>query len=240
MVDRYFIKDGYVANEKLLTSDAVSGKTYWNKRRIRQAYHYQFAVYRYVSDLVRAKNVRTLIDVGCGVAVKLRHVHERNPHVRIIGIDQESAIAYCREHHKFGEWHLDDLENPRHELKHIVGDLVLAPDVIEHLHDPDTLLAYLKRRVAPSGYLVLSTPERASLRGSDCNRCPSKYHIREWNFSEFERYLADRGFEVLEHVMQYPVKFALNKTFYNEIARRFVSGRPTKYNQVCLMRVKAC
>jgi len=60
----------------------------------------------------------------------------------------------------------------------------------------------------------------------------------EWNFEEFEQYLESRGFEVIDHFLQYPIKMKFNKIFFHEIIMRALKFKPLKYNQVVVARVK--
>jgi len=84
----------------------------------------------------------------------------------------------------------------------------------------------------------LSTPERDIFRGESCAYSPNKFHIREWNFEELENYLLSRGFYVVEHFLQYPIRFGFNSIFFNEFVKRLITGKGLKYNQVCLLQVK--
>lgn len=234
--DHYFIKDGYCSNQEPVTVDAVSGSVYWSPHRIRGNRSFQYGVYRYASRLVREHGIRTVIDVGCGAGYKLGLVARRNPNTRVVGIDQPNAIEYCRSHNDFGEWHADDFESPSDALADLRAELVISSDVIEHLSDPDNLLRYIRLRLRPGGWVLLSTPERDALRGRDCRHSPNPNHIREWNFDEFEAYLTSRGAEIVDHFVQYPVRIAPNRLFYRHVVKRWLAGKPLKSNQVCLLR----
>ncbi len=56
----------------------------------------------------------------------------------------------------------DDLERP-FKIKSAAVDLVLALEIIEHLFDTDLFLSEIYRVLKPGGYLILSTPNLASL-----------------------------------------------------------------------------
>ncbi|HLE49550.1 MAG TPA: methyltransferase domain-containing protein [Patescibacteria group bacterium] len=56
----------------------------------------------------------------------------------------------------------DDLEKP-FKIKSAAVDLVLALEIIEHLFDTDQFLSEIYRVLKPGGYLILSTPNLASL-----------------------------------------------------------------------------
>ena len=56
----------------------------------------------------------------------------------------------------------DDLEQP-FKIKSASVDLVIALEIIEHLFDTDHFLSEINRVLKPGGYLILSTPNLASL-----------------------------------------------------------------------------
>lgn len=236
---QYFIKPGYRVNPVALTVDDDAETRYWTPSRIEAAKRdlYQFGVYRYAAEVIEREGLRSIMDVGCGTGTKLGYVQRRVPNVRIIGVDQRSAIDYCRQAHPFGEWHADDLENPDPGLE-LEADLVVSADVIEHLQDPDRLLAYLKRKVRPGGWVILSTPDRDRLRGKDCSESPNPFHVREWSFDELRDYVTARGFTVVEHFHQFPVKLGVSKLVFQEVVRRYLRGKSGRYNQVCLLQVR--
>lgn len=236
---RYSIRPGYRVNPEALSVDDDAQTRYWTPSRIEAAKRdlYQFGVYRYAVEILRRYGLQSIIDVGCGTGTKLGYVHEQSPGTRIVGVDQLSAIQYCRAAHPFGEWHADDLENPDPALT-VRADLVVSADVIEHLRDPDRLLAYVKDKVRPGGWVIISTPDRDRLRGRACSHSPNPFHVREWSFDELREYLASRGFTVVEHFHQFPVKLGVNKLVFQEVVRRYLRGRSGKYNQVCLLQVR--
>lgn len=236
-MDNYFIKENYKINEVNVTNDKVSNTNYWDKSRNLAAEMYQFPVYQFVSNYIGKNEIDKVIDIGCGVGRKLVHINNKNPNVKIIGIDQENPISYCNKTYDFGEWYADDFENSQLS-EDVKSNLIISSDVIEHLINPDLLLNYIKTKLNKDGIVILSTPERDLFRGEKCNYSPNKHHIREWNFAEFEEYLDDRGFEILEHFVQYPIKMSINRIFYNEIIKRFLTFKPLKYNQVVVARVK--
>jgi 2-polyprenyl-3-methyl-5-hydroxy-6-metoxy-1,4-benzoquinol methylase len=234
-MENYFIKDGYKINPLNVTSDSVSGGNYWNKQRLIAAEYYQEPVYRFASEFIKKRGISTMIDVGCGVGVKLSQVVNDNPNLLVCGVDQEHPIEFCKKNHKFGEWLVDDFERPKYTGR--TYDLILCSDVIEHVVDPDRLLSYLHSLMNKNSYLIISTPDRDAFRGVNCFRSPNIHHIREWNQQEFREYITSRGFSVEEHFLQYPVKMKIGSIFYKEIIKRAVLFKPLKYNQVLVAKV---
>lgn len=236
-IDTYFIREDYVPNEVAVSNDKVTGEAYWTPSRAYSSYYFQFPVYQYARNLIEANGYKTVLDVGCGPAPKLKRIHDKFPNIRIIGIDQPDPIAYCKETYDFGEWFVDDFSNPSNELETLKGDLVICADVIEHLPDPNLLLEYLKTKTSESGHILMSTPERDVLRGPDCTRSPNRAHIREWNFAELEAYLKHSGFHIIEHFLQLPTRFAFNRIYLEQVVKRRLLGKSARYNQVCLLEL---
>jgi SAM-dependent methyltransferase len=68
-------------------------------------------------------------------------------------------------------------------------DLVVAFEVIEHLHDWERLLADARRVLSPAGQLIVSTPNR--LYYTESRREPNPYHVHEFDYQEFGAALAE-------------------------------------------------
>lgn len=89
------------------------------------------------------------------------------PHILELGSADDSFINLLKE--KLGGDGVgldlskgDDLEKPLKQKSNSV-DLVLALEVIEHLFDTDLFLSEIHRVLKPEGFLILSTPNLASL-----------------------------------------------------------------------------
>ena len=234
-ISNYFIRSDYQSNTSIETADQHSGGAYWTGRRIRASYIYQHPVYSYADALIKKSNMLSVVDIGCGVATKLAMLKNKNPNIKITGIDQESAIEYCLANYDFGHWLVDDLETPT-LTKHIkeAPDLIICSDVIEHLMNPNTLINYILSLAGPSTKIIISTPARELLRDKNCLISPNPYHIREWSSEEFLLYLAHSGLTVIDRKIQLPIKPSLNNFLYPEIIKRLLSGKPIKYNHVIL------
>lgn len=184
----YFIKAGYQINPL--------PRQYFDSEE--DAVTYQIKVYEYAARLAQKYNVGSILDIGCGYALKVKEFLAPLCS-KIVGIDTAHAINYCTARHDFGRWYVDDIENPTLHLAEGF-DLILSVDVIEHLVAPDTLLTYIRTYSKPTTLVVLSTPERDLRRGKQSMGPPGNAaHVREWNQVEFAAYLTDRGLKILEH-----------------------------------------
>lgn len=236
-MSNYFIRSDYQSNTSIETADQHSGGAYWTSRRIRASYIYQHPVYSYADALIKKDNILSVVDIGCGVATKLAMLKNKNPNIKITGIDQESAIEYCLANYDFGHWIVDDFENPS-PAKHIkeTPDLIICSDVIEHLMNPNKLINYILALASPSTKIIISTPARELLRDKSCITSPNPYHIREWSSEEFLQYLSHNGLSIVDRTIQLPIKLSLNSFIFPEIIKRLLIGKPVKYNHVVLTR----
>lgn len=237
-MDKFFLPDGYKINPVPITFDTEE-RSYWIRLRIRSSFVQQFAVYQWAATLIAGHNLRSIADVGCGFAAKLAWLHSNLPDRDYWGIDQASAIALCRSRFNFAHWLTVDLENnPATPPRKF--DLVIVSDVIEHLADPDLLLAYIKALVAPGGWILLSTPDRHLVRGPDCAHSPNPYHVREWATDEFMSYIDSRGFDVVEHRLLPAVKISFTRAYLGDLWRVRLRGRRTmRYDLAILARIKS-
>jgi SAM-dependent methyltransferase len=174
----YFIKPGYQPRlDNLYYHDETSGITY------------QPDVYPFAAGIARLLGRSTIVDVGCGHGQKLAANY---PEFQIVGIDYGPNIQWCREHYLFGDWIEYDIEHPS-TIPPLPPAVVICSDVIEHLRDPDHLLALLRKLATP---VILSTPDRSRLPGVTNGPPFNQAHVREWTLGELSAYIAASGFSI--------------------------------------------
>ena len=202
----YCIKKGYVPRPSAATRDDARDALYWNRERIRSSDFYQYGVYRYARELARRQHAPRVVDVGCGTARKLNKLILPVA-TDIVGIDQESAIAYCRRTHEQGRYVSMDLEKPVLPEDLTSADLAICSDVLEHLQDPSPVLRMVGGLVRENcGAAIFSTPDRDRLHGVRCDRATNPEHVREWNELEFLAFLRSEGFTIVRHFHQTPLR----------------------------------
>jgi 2-polyprenyl-3-methyl-5-hydroxy-6-metoxy-1,4-benzoquinol methylase len=69
-------------------------------------------------------------------------------------------------------------------------DLVVAFEVIEHLHDYRSLVSEAARVLTPEGIFIVSTPNKLYYAQSRAQTGPNPYHVHEFEASEFHAELA--------------------------------------------------
>lgn len=96
-----------------------------------------------------------VLDGGCGLSIWLDEAIDKQ--IRYTGIDcQESALAFCRTTYPHREYCLGDLYDLPHADQSF--DMVVMREVIEHVKEPEKMVAEASRVLKPEGRFVLTTP----------------------------------------------------------------------------------
>lgn len=181
---QYNIMPGYRHRKTPIYFDDTATADSWQKE-----------VYQYASQVMLDKKLSSVYDIGCGSAFKLITYLGQ---FETIGCDVPETVKFLREKYPDRRWETANFED-RHPT---FPDLVVCSDVIEHVADPDELIAFIKNK-RPK-YVILSTPDRELFyaRYSRFRIGPPRNpaHLREWSFSEFARYIS-RDFCVIEHLI---------------------------------------
>ena len=184
----YFIKKGYSYNPNPVQYQDTA----------ENALIYQVDVYRYAAQKILELELKRVLDVGCGLGLKLEK-YILPTGAEITGVDLDETIKVCMSQHSFGHWVADNIECPHADLGQFF-DLIICADVIEHLHNPDILFQYFKRWSSKDTKIILSTPERNLRRGSDHMGPPGNgAHVREWNAEEFQQYVQSQQLTIEDH-----------------------------------------
>lgn len=155
-------------------------------------------------DIKRKK----ILDIGCFDGTLLSMIKNRNN--QFYGIDaNDYAVKQARKKGiRVKQFFFDDVTKVPFADKFF--DLVVAGEIIEHIYDTDFFLEELKRMLIPDGYLLISTPNIASLGRRillllginpiieiSPNEIDSPGHIRYFTFKTLERLLKKHGFEII-------------------------------------------
>jgi hypothetical protein len=190
----YFLPDRYVAR-----TDAIQDFEGEAQRKD----DVQREVYEESAKLARELDLVTVIDLGTGSGWKLIKHFGKHSDGHIVGVDLPPAVAILRKRYPKACWVTpDNLPYPEEMRKAGGTDLLICSDMIEHVEDPDATCETIKS-LNPK-WIVMSTPDRDLVDrcfhptnktfGPPRNRC----HVREWNFEEFDKYMASH-FDVVRH-----------------------------------------
>jgi len=102
-----------------------------------------------------------IVDLGCGSGLLLAAMRRRFPESRLCGMDfSDTLIESSRRADPSIDWRLADLGMPQIFEQGLASsfDVVLASEIIEHVENPEVLLANAARLAKPkTGLLLLST-----------------------------------------------------------------------------------
>lgn len=158
-----------------------------------QKEQWQRQIYVNARRIAEANQFKRIIDFGCGSGFKLVRYFDE---FETIGIEIDPALSALRTEYPDRDWVDGTVIYPGL----FRGDLVLCSDVIEHLFEPDLLLAALAASEARA--FVLSTPalEVLSDRGLSNRLGPpaNPTHVYEWTTAEFHA-LVSQYFTIVAH-----------------------------------------
>lgn len=104
-----------------------------------------------------------ILEIGCSSGATLAWLKERWPSAETVGVDGYAPLEpYIRK--RASKALIHDLEQPLPDLGRF--DLILALDILEHLREPDAVLADLVRRLTPDGICIVSVPNIATYQVS--------------------------------------------------------------------------
>jgi SAM-dependent methyltransferase len=201
--DNYFIKEGYISRDSYNHFDDTILKD-----------EYQNEVYFAAYELAKEHQVERIADIGCGSGYKLLKYFGD---LETTGFEIEPTLSILRQMYPFNQWSLSDFSR---QLKGPGAhyDMIICSDVIEHVVNPDDLLNWINNQFV-FDYLVISTPDRDELvhvwkdplyQPQTQSGPPVNWaHVREWSFSEFEKYIS-QYFEIVSH-------FHCKGEFYDQV-----------------------
>jgi SAM-dependent methyltransferase len=166
----------------------------WHRERIEPMFHRlehglvreHLARYRFTAEFARGR----VLDAGCGTGYGSLMLGAAAGVARVLGVDADARAIERARHFYAGprvEFARADLATGA--LAGLgVFDTIVCLEVLEHLPDPEGLLARLDRSLAPGGRLIVSTP----LGKGRAIPSSQPFHFFQLRRDEFERMLAVR------------------------------------------------
>ncbi|MGE4425982.1 MAG: class I SAM-dependent methyltransferase [Solirubrobacteraceae bacterium] len=192
----------------------VPEENYWYRRHL--------VVYEWIADRVATRAVAAqqgtarkgagadvrVVDLACGEGYGSAVLARRATHV--VGVD---ANPEAHEHARL-RYVADNLRFDRDLVETWEGDVdvVVFLQTIEHVQDPDALLARLATLAGPDGEVIVSTPNLLTLAPEGAEKSENPWHIKEYRAGEY-RELLERHFSHVEiHGLFHARKLALHQT----------------------------
>jgi SAM-dependent methyltransferase len=154
----------------------VPEENYWYRRHL--------VVYEWIANRAHGRRV---VDLACGEgygsAVLARTA------ASVVGVDANpEAFDHAR-----AKYRQVTFERNMVELWQGDVDCVVFLQTIEHIQDPDAMLAHVKELIEPGGVAYVSTPNVLTLAPKGAERSGNPWHVREYQPAEY-RALCGRHF----------------------------------------------
>lgn len=142
------------------------------EKRIGAAEHEERRVREVIISQV-PKNVKTVLDIGCGSGWVAKEFFQRNKKVISLDISKSNPQKVKQLYPSQSHFQVvaDSFKLP-FEPNSI--DCVIASEIIEHVVDPKSFLKELLRVVSEDGRLIISTPYKEKIRYVLCIHCNKK------------------------------------------------------------------
>ncbi len=155
---------------------------------------------------------RRLLDVGCSSGALGAALKAAAPGLEVVGIEADEALA-TDARDRLDDVLVTDLDALPADPSVLDGlapfDCLVAADVLEHLRDPDAVLASLVELLSPGGTVIVSLPNvrhwetfwQIGVKGSFPRRSVGIFdrtHLRWFTLADAHALLQGAGLEVLE------------------------------------------
>lgn len=160
----------------------VPAENYWFRRHL--------VVYEWIAQRVASQRV---IDMACGEGYGADLL--ATTAASVIGVDanpethEHARLRYRRANLSFERDLISTFTAP--------ADAVVCLQTIEHVEDPDGVLAHFRSLVGAGGSVYISTPNLLTLAGEGAERSDNPWHVHEYRAEEF-RELCARHFESVQ------------------------------------------
>ncbi|HXC45034.1 MAG TPA: class I SAM-dependent methyltransferase [Solirubrobacteraceae bacterium] len=150
----------------------VPEENYWFRRHL--------AVYEWIA--ARVTGLRA-IDMACGEGYGSDVLAESA--ASVVGVDanpeahEHARLRYTRENLRFERDLVETFPEP--------ADVVVFLQTIEHLQDPDAVLAHFRSLVGNAGMVFVSTPNVLTLAPKGAERSDNPWHVHEYRSREFQK-----------------------------------------------------
>jgi SAM-dependent methyltransferase len=155
----------------------VPEENYWYRRHL--------VVYEWIAQRIHGRRV---VDLACGEGYGTAVLAETA--ASVVGVDANpEAFEHARAKYKQARF-----ERTMIELWQGDVDCVVFLQTIEHIQDPDAMLAHIKALISPGGVAYVSTPNVLTLAPKGAERSGNPWHVREYKPGEY-RELCERHFD---------------------------------------------
>jgi len=133
---------------------------------------------------------KKILEIGCANGYILRHLHEKNPHLELTGIEPSGENGLIDGVHFLRAFVTSSLKLRK------TFDFIFAIGVFEHVMDIRDTMRFIVDHLDQHGKLLFSVPHTESLLETGCPSLFSHEHIHYYTSSSLARLMHDFGFYI--------------------------------------------
>ena len=136
---------------------------------LKDSYPYQPEINHVAFDLVSKvikdkKEVKNILDVGCGYGLLSRELKKTFPKLDFYGIEHsKEASRSSQKILKLLQYNIEDIALIKRKLKTQKFDVIIFSDVLEHLYDPVDIIKSYQSFLNQDGTIVVTVPNIANI-----------------------------------------------------------------------------
>jgi 2-polyprenyl-3-methyl-5-hydroxy-6-metoxy-1,4-benzoquinol methylase len=136
---------------------------------LKDSYPYQPEINHVAFDLVSKvindkKEVKNILDVGCGYGLLSRELKKTFPKLDFYGIEHaKEASRSSQKILKLLQCNIEDIALIKRKLKTQKFDVIIFSDVLEHLYDPVGIIKSYQSLLEEDGTIVITVPNIANI-----------------------------------------------------------------------------
>jgi 2-polyprenyl-3-methyl-5-hydroxy-6-metoxy-1,4-benzoquinol methylase len=136
---------------------------------LKASYPYQPEINHVAFDLIsntitNKKNIKNILDVGCGYGLLSKQLKRSYPKLNFYGIEcAKEASQSSRKILKLLRSNIEDIKVIKRKLKTQKFDVIIFSDVLEHLYDPVGIVKSYQSFLKQNGTIVVTVPNIANI-----------------------------------------------------------------------------
>lgn len=162
---------------------------------------------------------KKLLDIGCGTGYFPDFMKHKGYQVTGIELDDD-ARNFAKKHFGLEVYHPDDLLGKSVKESY---DVITLWHVLEHLHESDKYIGWIKNALKVNGVLIIALPNCDSYDARSYGKFWAAYDVPRhlWHFTpdSFEKYLSGHGFK-LKKIKRLPFD-----AYYNSLMSARYAGK---------------